>query len=133
MKEDQPMTAIQAQGCFERLVEQTRILASSAGDQGDYLNRTGAGVDEMRMLFLDVGSFLFPLYREYHLIDDLDEASVLAIEEHLNVEIGNLAHYQEFFYSWTRAKDLTYWVETRRLASYALGILNRPASARAAG
>jgi hypothetical protein len=87
------MTVIQAQNCFERLVEQTHILASPANVQSEFLNSLDTGADEMRMRFLDVGSFLFPLYREYRLVDDLDEAAVLAIEGHLNVGNGDLDHY----------------------------------------
>jgi hypothetical protein len=82
--------------------------------------------DEMRMCFLDLGSELFPLYRQYDLIDNLDERAVLAVEKQLNSGKGDKAHYHEFFYDWSRAKDLTFWVETRRLANLALGALQRP-------
>ena len=88
------------------------------------------GVDEMRMEFLDVGSELFPLYREFGLIDHLDEAAVLAVERHLNSGTGNRVHHREFFYSWSRSKNLPFWVETRRLANNALDTLMRPQSER---
>lgn len=120
----------QARNVFERLINESRRLASSAEEQTAYLDEIKTGVDEMRMGFLDVGSELFPLYREYSLIDQLDEAAVLAVERHLNVGLGNREHYQEFFYNWSRSKNLPYWVETRRLAKIALNTLARPQSER---
>jgi hypothetical protein len=121
----------QARNVFERLINETRRLASSAEDQTAYLDEIKTGVDEMRIGFLDVGSDLFPLYKEFFLIDQLDEEAVLAVERHLNVGLGNREHYQEFFYSWASSKNLSFWVETRSLAKNALDVLMRPQSERA--
>jgi len=54
----------------------------------------------------------------------------LAVEQHLNIAIGDHDHYQEFFYNWSRSKNLSFWVETRRLAKIALDALTRPQSER---
>jgi hypothetical protein len=116
----------QAKEVFARLIQTTRMLASSAEVQTAYLDEIDTGVDEMRMEFLDVGSDLFPLYKQFDLIDHLDQEAVLALEQHLNIALGDHDHYQEFFYSWSRSKNLSFWVETRRLAKNALDALTRP-------
>jgi hypothetical protein len=121
----------QANNMFALLIQETRRLASSAEEQTAYLDEIKTGADELRMGFLDVGSWLFPLYREYHLIDEIDEAAVLAVENHLNKGVGNREHYEEFFYSWSRSKNLSFWIETRRLAKTALDVLTRSQSERA--
>lgn len=121
----------QARNVFALLIEETRRLASSAEEQTAYLDQIGTGADELRMGFLDVGSELFPLYREYDLIDNLDEEAILAVVRHLNSGAGDREHYQAFFYSWSRSKNLSFWIETRRLAMAALDVLARPQSERA--
>ena len=50
----------QTRDVFERLIIETRRLASSAEEQTAYLDEIKTGVDEMRMEFLDVGSSSFP-------------------------------------------------------------------------
>jgi hypothetical protein len=121
----------QAHNMFALLIQETRRLAGSAEEQTAYLDEIKTGADELRMGFLDVGSWLFALYKEYDLIDHQDEEAVLAVERHLNSGVGNREHYQEFFYSWSRSKNLSFWIETRRLAKTALDVLTRPQSERA--
>jgi hypothetical protein len=118
----------QARNVFALLIEETRRLASSAEEQTAYLDQIKTGADELRMEFLDVGSVLFPLYREYDLVDYLDEESVLAVERHLSSGAEDDERHRENFYYWSRSKNLSFWIETRRLAKVALDFLTRPQS-----
>jgi len=102
------------------------LLASSAHNQREWMKYNGQGIDEMRLQLLDVGSCLFPLYRENELIDFADESAVTALELHLNSKLAN----DELFRNWKSVKNDPFWREARRLAMVAQATLGRAASER---
>jgi hypothetical protein len=111
---------------FSLLKEAVGLLARSADEQREWMKYSGQGIDEMRLQLLDVGSCLFPLYRENELIDSTDETAVTALELHLNSSLAN----DELFQNWKAVKNDTFWQETRKLARVAFTTLGRAASER---
>jgi hypothetical protein len=104
---------------LDSLVAELELLASPPSVQEEWLKAGPGGVDEMRLGLLDVGSNLFPLYREQKLIDSLDEAAIERLEEHLNAwRFGPKRP------AW-HVDSGPFWTVTRELASDALATLNR--------
>jgi hypothetical protein len=104
---------------LESLIDELKLLASPPSVQEEWLKVNPGGVDEMRLGLLDVGSNLFPLYREQNLIDSLDEAAVERLEEHLNAW-----HFGPKRPAW-HVDSGPFWTVTRELADAALATLNR--------
>lgn len=103
------------QSIFYALLERVCLLASPNNVQEEWLQSKDEPLDELRLSLLDVGSELFPLYRESELLDSEGELSVLKLEEHLNsLSERNLMR------DWLYLKDTTDWDVTRSLARDAI-------------
>lgn len=101
----------ETESIFRALLDRVAILASSNKTQEEWLRSNDEPLDEMRLILLDVGSELFPLYREHQLLNDEGELSLLKLENQLNsLSQRNLMR------DWSTLKDTPDWEQTRTLA-----------------
>jgi hypothetical protein len=96
---------------FQTLLERVALLASSSQIQEEWLRSNDEPLDEMRLLLHDVGSELFPLYREHQLLSSEGASYVLRLEAHLDSLSA-----RRLLRDWSALNDTTDWERSRSLA-----------------
>jgi hypothetical protein len=108
---------------FQALISFVSLIAGPIEEQETWLRSHDEPLDEIRIQFEDLSTFLLPLYREGCLIDAADETAITELDEHLR----HMAH-THLMYDWSITKETDAWRRAQYLASQLLVLLQRPSS-----
>jgi hypothetical protein len=115
------MAGIPPDELLHELREMTALLALSAAEQQDWLQRTGLPVDELALPLLDAVPAWFPRLSAAGLLNDAAEDALLALAGVLD---GMRGRGRESLWRPEALESAAQWEEVRRLAAGALAELD---------